>query len=60
MMKRIVSSKIVFGFLILIFIISCGNNGSLDNNTTIMKEKIVGYLIDAPVVNMGYRCGDKL
>ena len=48
--------------LILIFsiaslLIACGGGGSSTNQN--LSKKIVGYIIDAPIVNIAYECGTK-
>ena len=67
-MKKRMFYKIVFSLGLLITITACGNNSTetkteetthLESNSPIEpQKKLVGYLIDAPIVNMGYRCGE--
>jgi len=58
--------KTIITILLLFLITACGetvsNKNLNENNKTenLIKKKIIGYLVDEPVINIDYHCGDKI
>ncbi|SHO80376.1 Fimh-like protein [hydrothermal vent metagenome] len=52
-------SRLFMLMFILIYLTSCGNNSSCDTNIAVVNANKIGFLIDSPVGNIDYQCGDK-
>ncbi len=56
-MKKTILYKTILSISTMLLITACGGDSTDSKQESNQPKNIVGYLVDAPVANMSYRCG---